>query len=486
MLARILGFLGLLILTAGVVMPVACPAESCELFTHALIDPERFETDTNIGIIQSVYGLLILATVIPTLFSIISGERGALLFSGLVSALIVGISFGDIWLRIENTSESLSWGWGLLGGGSLLLIFGALFAKRAPQVAAAASVGVQGAYPQAGVAGATPAMHKTMIEMPNMGGAGSIHKTAIDINYQQQGQFQGQAPYPPQPQAPYGQAPYPPQPQAPYGQAPYPPQPQAPYGQAPYPPQPAYPPQPPVAGFDEPIDPNLKTAIDLEAQVPPPQAPSYQQSPAAPPTAATPPTPPPQREVDMKTQIDAVQPAKPIEPDPYAWQKAMPTPQADEPPTEKEELPPSSSYEEPDTPLSPSQQQIRSYSEQLTAEQVTPPSPAAPPPPSDEELYKTNIAAEESEESGPSNLEGKTVIIPGGSTPPSVPIPPTPSSPAAPPPPEELLKTQIDTGATPPPSEESLKTQIDTPPAAEDDDADDAPPYDPYKTQLDI
>lgn len=448
MIARIIGLLGLIILVAGIVTPTVCPPNQCDLFTEALLDPEALQDDFSAGAISNIYGLLMLAVAVPGLISVISGDKGALLFTGFAALLVTGIVLGDSYLFIDGTSFELGYGWGLLGVGSILLLIGGIVAPspdRMPEIVPAPTA-QQGAY-RAPVGAPAGGMNKTMLDIPGAGGAMNMNKTAIDMGFQAQGQAYPQQPPPPA-APPYGQQPYgqppaaPPygQPQQPYGQPPAAP----PYGQQ----QPPYGQQPGAAGvLGGQIDPNQKTSLDVQLQQPPPPAPpppQFQaQRPASPPPAAPPPQqqapPPPAGNLDGKTMIDGIAPARHEEPDPYAWQKDI---NADVE-TEKSEVP-------DDNP--PAYETSASSS-------PTPPSPAAPPPPANEpDMFKTNIEAlpydARHDLSTPTaGYDGKTSIMDAGSadyTP--------PSSPAAPPP----------------------------PPARDDDDQDSDTPDDMMKTMLDM
>lgn len=179
-LGRILAILGLIVVGIGILMPVVCPETQCKIMEdNALFDVERFENDTDTGIQQNLYGLLAIVVAVPLLIAIISGSRGTVFAAtlALISLVVVTALFFNFSIE-DNDFLSLSWGWGVLGAGSLLLLLSSLFKAARPVMSV----------PAMAAAGVGPNMNKTMIDIPGQGRPVSnkppgIFKTMIDAGF---------------------------------------------------------------------------------------------------------------------------------------------------------------------------------------------------------------------------------------------------------------------------------------------------------------
>lgn len=200
MIGRLLLFIALIMVGAGLVMPVACAADECEIIEHGLFNPERFEGDTDAGVVANLYGLLLLAVLIPGLVAFISFDRTSVSGSALVITLVAGVVFAHFYLLDD---QNLGWGWGLIGAGCLFALASA-FLTPVPVVAAAAIPMPAPAYappgalfPQGGrPAGPAAGLHHTIIAGEEPIRPQAAYHTIIEENF-------NAAP----PQQPYYQAP---------------------------------------------------------------------------------------------------------------------------------------------------------------------------------------------------------------------------------------------------------------------------------------
>lgn len=404
MLGRLILFIAIILIGAGLVMPVNCAPDECTILDHGLFNPDRFEADTNVGIVGNLYGLLLLATLIPGVVALINFDRLSVTGSALVVTLTAAVIFSRFYTLDD---QNLGWGWGLIGAGCLFWLASSLLT---PSLAVASipmdaphtlpAVG----FPQAGARPMGPAsvggMHHTIIagEEPMQPQAG-FH-TVIEENFNPAN--------PPRPTAqPYGQPAIPPNPD-PFGATRI----DGPILGGP-------------AGYAPPVDPMGATMLDNSANLNATQAGQHRQSapPPVDPNEATRidahslPTPPPlyqqapQRPaapVDdqalYKTVIDAGQnqapppqpsfrqPTPPSVPTPPRLERPAPPPADMErtnivpiepdrvlPPTEKtspvSELPPTDK-----TPTPPQSNLAATAFHQVAKPATPPPPPPAPPP----------------------------------------------------------------------------------------------------------
>ena len=395
MVARLLALIGLLLIGAGLVLPVACPESGCEIPANGLIDPENFETDVETGILLSVYGMLTAAAAIPGVIGFFSKDRGAMLYSALATTAVVAVSFGVVSTNLPETA-TLSYGWVVLGSGAAVWLLAAMLMKAPLAVAAG---GAQASTPRytgnKTLIEQAPSLNKTRIEgVPSAGIPSGMNKTAIDVNFQNRNQAppQYQQPNQGQPQQPgYG-----------YGMPPAQPQQQN---------------LPPIPGFGEPINPLQKTLVDspnveaaqmqqfnaTPAQNPQPGAPPQYNMPPTNPAAAPVAQPEEDPTAKNKTVIDGIIAPPSAELDPLAWQKDMQKEMQVDP--EKTVI---DQIEEPAAPPPP----------------PPPPAPAQPSAPPNGEMFKTNIAPIADDSSNktnvvptvdpnvpPSEFEGRTAMI---------------------------------------------------------------------------
>lgn len=335
MLGRLILFIAIILIGAGLVMPVNCAPDECTILDHGLFNPDRFEADTNVGIVGNLYGLLLLATLIPGVVALINFDRLSVTGSALVVTLTAAVIFSRFYMLDD---QNLGWGWGLIGAGCLFWLASSLLtpspAMAAIPIDASHTLPAAG-FPQAGARPMGPAgaggMHHTIIagEEPMRPQAG-FH-TVIEENF-------NAAAAPPRPTAqPYGQPPY--------GQSAMPPNPD-PFGatriDGPIMGGPAgyAPPVDPMgatmldnsanlnatqagqhrAAAPPPVDPNEATRIDAQShQTPPPSYPQAPQRPVVPPA-------PVDDQALYKTVIDGGQGQAPPPPPPAPPSFQQPTP----------------------------------------------------------------------------------------------------------------------------------------------------------------
>lgn len=350
MLARIIVLVGLIVLIAGLVLPVACPDSGCrDIPQDALLDYETLQDDTDLGVVSSSFGLMILAAALSVLIGLAAGERGTMLFSSLSIVAVVVLTFLVVQINL-NDGFDLSYGWGALAGGALLLLLGSFFMKAARPVGAMMPAATGGM----AAAGAGAAFQQaTRIDgVPAYNPGGALQKTSIDANFGDRFAPRQQQPAPsPTPMTPPpGNYTPPPRPQQSFTPPPQAPQPAGPYSN-PYAQQPAPSPTPmtpPPGNYTPPpgqglreagageINPNLATQVEMPGMegglgdVPSEELgkatdvemPAYQ-PPADTRKEARPPANP-----NLATQVDGIETPESLEIDPYAWKKKMEEEQA--------------------------------------------------------------------------------------------------------------------------------------------------------------
>lgn len=320
MLPRLLAMIALLMIGAGLALPAVCPdTGSCDIPDFGLVDPARFDENSNEGVVNTIFGLLIAAAAAPALVAILTAERGTMYFSAFVVLGTVAINLGYFAISIENLPLTLSYGWAVLGMGGVLLFLSGVLMKpvRIPQSAA-----VQGPRytPNKTLIEQVPQLNKTRIEGIPVAPAGGMQRTIIEPAYGQ-GYGQGQPPYAPPPaQAGSAQQPQP-LPQIPgFGDDIDPLQKTMVEGGA--------------AAQDQ-LNPNLKTAVDLSMRD---MSSNMEHEPnagmadgrthdtaQAPHPYAAPPQPQPEAQPVRtdKTMVDGIAAPQPDDPDGYEWQRRL-------------------------------------------------------------------------------------------------------------------------------------------------------------------
>lgn len=380
MIARVLALIGIIMITAGLLLPAVCPASGCDIPDNGLINPDNFENDVETGVLFSIYGLLTAAAALPALIGLISGERGAMLYSALASGAVVALNFG-VQYRLLEAPATLGYGWAVMAGGSVLLLLAAVLMKPA-LVTVGGTVSSGGAVytPNKTLIEPSPSLNKTRIEgVPGGGAPGPMNKTAIDINFQNPKQ-QAQAPADKAQQPPYGQQQN----------------------------------LPPIPGFGENLNPEQKTLVDSPAPQQQGHAQqqwqqAWQQQPAIPSPQADEPetakseapgqeaTPPSGSSGTYKTQVDGIIAPPPEEPDPYAWQRAGKT-MVDAPETRA----PAPEASTP-APAPAPEESLKTNIAPIREEAAE----------NDEERHATNIVPQVDENSPPpASMEGRTSMLP--------------------------------------------------------------------------
>lgn len=133
-IARVLALAGVILLGMGSFIPTnkaqGLDSAACAtVLKSSMVDPDCFAADLEAGFLTSNLGLVLLTVALLGLYPALTARTGRLWALALTATLTAATLFiyQDA-LQEQNLAGDLDWGWGVIGGGVVLLVLAAFVA----------------------------------------------------------------------------------------------------------------------------------------------------------------------------------------------------------------------------------------------------------------------------------------------------------------------------------------------------------------------